>query len=250
MRSEHYAQRLVAALEPKPSDVVVEIGAGQGILTGELLRSHRPARVYAIEIDPRLASTLRSQFGGLPNFELIEADVLELDLSRFGWFKVLANLPYSITTPILFKLLGCRSNWECAVLTLQAEFARRLMARPGGREYGRISVVIQFYTQIHRLLRIGSNCFWPRPSVASTAVRLEPRITPLVVLQDEAKFLRLVQTAFAQRRKYLVNALVDLIPRDEVLNSLSRLGLSPKVRAEELSPKEFGDLANVVHPLF
>jgi 16S rRNA (adenine1518-N6/adenine1519-N6)-dimethyltransferase len=249
LKSRDYAQRLVAALEIEPSDTVVEIGAGQGILTEQLSRSG-PAKIYAIEVDPRLALDLRARFQKLADLEVIEADILKLDLAKFKEFKVLGNLPYSITTPILFKLLNCRAYWKWAVLTLQAEFARRLLARPATKDYGRISVVFQFYTRIFKLFDIPPGCFWPRPKVVSTAIRLEVRRSPLVELKTEAKFLKLVQVAFAQRRKCLVNALSAVVKdRDGLISSLLRLELSPRVRAEQVSPEKFGELANLVYNL-
>jgi len=225
---------LAALARLRPGDTVVELGAGLGHLTRALLASG--ARVVAVERDRELAPILRDE---LPEAEIVEADAKSFDLgpaAAAGKVVVCGNLPYHLTSPILFHLLDQRAFVRRAVLLLQREVAERVAAEPGGREYGVLSVLVQHAADAHIGLEVGRHAFTPPPEVDSSALVLEFLEKPRAVVRDEARFRKLVKTAFAQRRKTLWNALA---PLEGARAALERGGIDPKRRAETLSVAEF-----------
>ena len=241
------AERIVEALDPGQGETILEIGPGEGALTGLLL--DRGARVVAVELDPRAAAALREKFGG--ELTVLERDFLTVepesvvDEGTSRGVRVIGNIPYYITSPILFHLFDRREQIAEATLMMQREVAERLTAEPRTKEYGILSVVTQSITHPERLFNVAPGCFFPRPKVTSTVVRL--RFEDRVRLEGiEQEHRRLVRSAFGKRRKTLNNALREVIPDGRARGELfERSGIDPGRRAEELTTVEFAHLARL-----
>ena len=225
-------ERIAAAACPAPQDVVVEIGAGRGALTEKLLK--RAARVVAVEVDPRLAERLHLKFAAEPRLEIVCADVLETDLARWGRATIAGNLPYYIASPILEKVLLL--NPPRAVFLIQKEVAERLVARPGDREYGYLTVRTALYARPRLLFEVKPAAFYPPPKVDSAVVLLEPR-SPDPGLPDRDAFLRFVAQCFRQKRKTLRNNLAGLYGK-EVVDAWPEASL----RAEQIPLEGFAEM--------
>lgn len=227
---------------PKETENVLEIGPGRGELTRLLLE--RAKRVIAVEIDKGLCLLLAEKFSAYKNFELINADILKLDLSKFGKLKVIANLPYYISSPAIAHILNYRKSIKEAYLTLQKELARRLCSPSGTKDYGAISCLVQYYSQARILFPISNSCFWPRPKVDSCFVELKMLPKPKVKVKNEKLFFKLIRLAFNQRRKLLKNSLSSLLPQIRLAHCFEASGLKQKTRAEDLSLSDFARLAD------
>ena len=234
--------RIVAAIQPRESDALLEIGPGQGAITVPLLQT--AGRLQVVELDRDLIDPLREQCRKAGDLTLHNADALQVDFCRLTTdaapLRVIGNLPYNISTPLLFHLLSqarCISDMH---FMLQKEVVDRLTAAPGSRQYGRLSVMVQYRCRVTRLFTIGPGAFQPPPRVESAFVRLEPYRESPVEIHDEAVLELMVRQAFAQRRKTLRNALRGIL-EDEAIRSL---GIDPSVRAEMLGLSEFAALAN------
>ncbi|HJU88335.1 MAG TPA: 16S rRNA (adenine(1518)-N(6)/adenine(1519)-N(6))-dimethyltransferase RsmA [Gemmatimonadaceae bacterium] len=232
--------RIADAAGLSASDTVVEIGPGRGALTEQLLT--RAARVIAIEIDRALASTLRARYAADRRLTIVEGDVLETDLGALAGddYVLVGNVPYYITTPILFRALE-RPRPRQAVFLVQREVAERIAAAPGSAEYGALSVNVQSLARSELLFRVAPGAFQPPPKVESAVIRLTPLDAPLVAPNEEAAFRSLVQAAFGMRRKQMKRVLrelweVDAAQADEILK---RAGIDPTARPEVLTPEEF-----------
>ena len=236
-------RKIVALAELSPNDHVLEIGPGRGILTEALSRT--AGRVTAIEVDSRLHAYLETKQAELPNVELVCDDALAYPVENLPMGTVVvANLPYYISTPLLFRLLDQRGRFPRMVLMLQDEVADRLVAQPGGSDYGVLSVMTQYAADITKAFRVSAQCFRPRPDVASAVVRLGMKERTRLSPKEEVALRALVKAAFAHRRKTLVNSLRDegyeLHP---VIERLQRLDIALARRAETLSVEEFLQLA-------
>ena len=241
------ARRIVDAAGLTGDEAVLEIGPGDGALTGLLLE--RAANVVAVEIDRDLCARLRERFGGLSRFSLVEGDVLRVPLHPLlasGPVVVVGNLPYQITSPVLFQLLEHRKSIDRAVLTMQWEVARRVVAAPGGKEYGVLSVLIRLYGDSRRLFDIGPEAFRPRPSVRSSVVCMDFTTPPRVAVEDEIRFRQVVRLAFSQRRKMLRNSLAPLLAPQGVSEVERRSGVSLTRRPETLEVEEFERLSRAL----
>jgi 16S rRNA (adenine1518-N6/adenine1519-N6)-dimethyltransferase len=208
LNSRGYLERIAAAACPEPEPLVVEIGPGRGALTERLLAC--AGRVVAIELDKTLAAFVRARFASA-NLTLIEADVLEVDLSQWGPAVIAGNLPYYISSPILEKLFG--TPMKRAVLLLQKEVASRLAAEPGTREYGFLTVHARLYTTVEVLFRVPPSAFSPPPEVDSAAVRLTPAPPARWGVADPGAFLEFASRCFRQKRKTLRNNLAPYYPK-------------------------------------
>jgi 16S rRNA (adenine1518-N6/adenine1519-N6)-dimethyltransferase len=239
-------RKIVALADVQPGETVFEIGPGRGILTEALCRV--ASRVIAVEVDPRLHAYLSRRQSEFPNLELVCGDALTYPINDLpDGTVVVANLPYYISTPLLFRLLEAGTRLSRMVLMLQMEVAARLVAKPGRREYGLLSVMAQAAAEIAEGFRVSAQCFRPRPEVASTVVSLRRRATALVSDEQQAEFQRMVKAAFAHRRKTLPNSLRDEgYAFDRVVDALHALKLPPTVRAESLSVEQFVELASRV----
>lgn len=248
----HQARRIVDALDLSPGDVVLEIGPGLGALTTLLADAAR--RVTALELDPTLAAFLQEEvFPGQAGVRIVNEDALTFDLTGLSReagqpLKVAGNLPYHITSPLLFKLMEAKAAVRLAVLMVQAEVGDRLLALPGGKDYGILSVLAQYHFRLRRLFTLGPANFYPPPQVKSVVLRLEP-VRPDPAARDESIFSRVVKTAFAKRRKTLKNTLAagasdfGLRPQD-LLVILQEMGVDPGCRAETLSVGQFVEISN------
>ena len=236
-------RKIVTLAELSSNDHVLELGPGRGILTEALSRA--AGHVTAIEVDPRLHAYLKTKQPELPNVELVCDDALAYPVENLPMGTiVVANLPYYISTPLLFRLLGQRGRFPRMVLMLQDEVADRLVAQPGGSDYGVLSVMTQYAADITKAFRVSAQCFRPRPDVASAVVRLGMKERTRLSPKEEVTLRALVKAAFAHRRKTLVNSLRDegyeLHP---VIETLQRLEIALARRAETLSVEEFLQLA-------
>jgi 16S rRNA (adenine1518-N6/adenine1519-N6)-dimethyltransferase len=222
-------ERIARAACPQPEDLVVEIGPGRGSLTRKLLQ--RAARVVAVEVDPYLAESLRIAFAAEPRLEIVEADVLDLDLARFGRAVIAGNLPYYIASPILDRTV--RLAPPRAVFLVQKEVAARLAAHPGERDYGFLTVRTAVFAEARRLFDVKPEAFRPPPKVDSSAVLLEPRSQPIAV-QDTEAFVRFVGQCFRHKRKTIRNNLAEFYG-SRAVDSWPEAGL----RAERISLEQF-----------
>jgi 16S rRNA (adenine1518-N6/adenine1519-N6)-dimethyltransferase len=236
-------RKIVTLAELGSNDHVLEIGPGRGILTEALC--HAAGRVTAVEVDPRLHAYLETRQPEFPNVELVCEDALAYPVENLPMGTVVvANLPYYISTPLLFRLLDQRDRFPRMVLMLQAEVADRLVAKPGGSDYGVLSVMAQYAAEITKSFRVSAQCFRPRPEVASAVVLLRTKERARLSRQEEVAFRALVKASFAHRRKTLANSL-----RDEgyellsVTEGLKQLDITPTRRAETLSVEDFLRLA-------
>ncbi len=247
LKDPHYVNRIVDAARIGPGDWVLEIGPGLGHLTRKL--AERAGNVLAIELDDRLIPHLQKEFEGFPNIKLVHADALAYDYNGLaGDWKVVANLPYYISTPIIQRLIEFRSKFISLTLMLQREVAERIAAPPGGKEYGYLSVLVQLYTLPRIEFTVPSGAFTPKPEVDSAVVTLTVRERPAAVLADERFFIRVVKAAFSQRRKTLRNALRQLdVSKEKMDGVLGGTGIDLGRRAETLTVEEFGRLADFLH---
>lgn len=252
---EGVLMQIVEAANPNKETCALEIGPGAGTLTRQL--AARSRRTVAVEIDRALLPVLEETMGEFENFSLIHGDVMEVDLAALAEeyfegqpFCVAANLPYYITTPIIMELLESRLPVTTMTVMVQKEVAERMTAKPGSKEYGALSVAVQYYTRPNLICRAEPHCFMPQPKVASAVVQLEVLPEPSVQVEDEKLFFRIVKSAFSQRRKTLTNALSKSpygpIEKERVMAALSSMGLEETVRGERLSPEDFARLSNLL----
>ncbi|MFH7026807.1 MAG: 16S rRNA (adenine(1518)-N(6)/adenine(1519)-N(6))-dimethyltransferase RsmA [Heteroscytonema crispum UTEX LB 1556] len=254
LKSEKALNSIVAAAQCSKSDRILEIGPGTGVLTRRLLPLVQS--LVAVEIDRDLCELLAKQLGKVENFLLLQGDFLSLDLpSQLQAFpnfqnpnKVVANIPYNITGPIIEKLLGTIANpnpepLESIVLLVQKEVAERLYAKPGSRTFGALSVRVQYLAECELICTVPAGAFHPPPKVDSAVVRLLPRNleTPA---NDPRKLETLVKLGFGAKRKMLRNNLQSLVERDRLTQLLEQLNINPQVRAEDLSVNQWVTLAN------
>ncbi|MCX6355201.1 MAG: 16S rRNA (adenine(1518)-N(6)/adenine(1519)-N(6))-dimethyltransferase RsmA [Candidatus Aureabacteria bacterium] len=251
LTSNGIAERIAALARLTGSDAVLEVGPGLGALTEHLVRAS--GRVIAVENDHRLVSWLRDVFRDQGTLEIIEADILELDLKdlfkRMGedgrQIKVVSNIPYSISGPLIGKLLEA-STGGVIVLTVQKELARRITASPANKDYGSFSIFCQYHAEVRRAFDVPPGAFFPRPEVTSSVLVFQPRRQPLFMGIDPEKFFAFVHLLFSQRRKavstILKRAMQGTLSPDLLLSAIKESGIDPGSRAEHLSLEQFGAL--------
>lgn len=243
---ENVVHQIVAAAELSEADTVLEVGPGIGTLTQGLAESK--ARVVAVELDTRLLPVLATTMNGYDNVRVVHGDILKVNIMEevgAPSFKVCANLPYYITTPIIFALLEKRLPMERLVAMVQKEVAERMAAQPGGKEYGALSVAIQYYTEPKIAFIVPPTSFIPAPAVDSAVIVCKRREKPPVEVCDEGLFFRVVKAAFSLRRKMLSNSLKNMgIKSEQVVKWLELAGVDGKRRAETLSLEDFAKLTN------
>ena len=250
-------RKIAAAVGGEAGDRVLEIGPGRGALTGHLAR--RGGKLWVVELDDQLAARLAAQYARDPNVTVVHGDVLRVELAALtgDWpaTRVVGNIPYNITTPIVFRLLTPPCPAEI-VLTMQAEVAARMLAAPGSRSYGALSVGVGLHARATRLFKVPRQAFRPVPKVESAVVRLTPYAPPRFAPPVAANIRRLVRAAFSWRRKQMKTILArhpelrpaDGSPVDVALDVLKARGLSPAARPEQLSPEDFAALAVALLP--
>ena len=239
-------QRIIDAAEILAGDEVLEIGPGIGTLTQGLLEAG--ANVTAVELDKKLPAVLEKTLEGYENFQLIQGDILKVDVTEImpPNFKVVANLPYYITTQILLTLLEKKLPVTKIVTMVQKEVAERMTAAPNSKIYGAMTVAVQFRADVQIAFEVPPSAFLPRPEVTSAVVVCDVRESPFKVASEEF-FIKVVRAAFGQRRKTLVNSLAGAgFNREKILAALQALNISPNLRAENLSIADFANLANAL----
>ena len=234
-------------------DTVLEIGPGIGTMTQVLCEQAK--NVIAVEIDKRLIDVLTFTLRDYDNVTVINSDILKCNIEELckqyssnGRLKVVANLPYYITTPIIMELLEKNNNSviESITVMIQKEVAERLGAEPGNRDYGAITLSINYYSDANIVMTVPASCFMPRPNVDSAVIRMDIYDKPPVATKDEVKMFKVIKAAFSQRRKTLVNSVSSStdIAKETILKSLNEMGLSESVRGETLSLEQFAELSD------
>lgn len=247
--------KIVESANISNDDLVIEIGPGLGTLTNELLKKAK--KVIAIELDERMIKILQDRFSLYNNMEIINKDVLKVNLNEIikkekqengiKSAKIVANLPYYITTPIIMKLLEEKGDFESITVMIQKEVADRLCDTPGGKLSGAITYTVYYYAEAEEVLKVPHTSFIPAPEVDSEVINLKIRKEPPVKVKDEEKLFKIIKYSFMQRRKTLINALsqCDLFnSKEEIKSILEKLGISEKIRGEALTLQDFADIAN------
>lgn len=250
---ENIVSGIVEKAEVSKKDLVIEIGPGLGTLTSFLLE--RAGKVICIELDTHMLKILNDRFSLYNNFELINDDVLKVNLkelisnnSEFENVKVVANLPYYITTPIIMKLLEEKLNLTSITVMVQKEVAERLTEAPGSKNTGSITYSINYYTNPKTVLEVPKESFIPSPKVDSSVIKLDVLKEPKINVINEETFFKVVKCAFMQKRKTLINSLSNsgISNKETLENILNELGLDSRVRAEQLTLEQFGLLSDKI----
>lgn len=245
--------KIVEAAQITKEDCVLEIGPGIGTMTQHLAEA--AGRVIAVEIDKELIPILEETLAPYGNITLLHADILKVDLQKLSEeqgidrpFKVVANLPYYITTPIIMELFESHVPLESITVMVQSEVADRMQVGPGTKDYGALSLAVQYFAKPEVMVRVPASCFMPRPNVDSTVIRLTRHDNPPVEVEDEAYLFAIVRASFNQRRKTLVNGLVNAgnlgVSKEQVEDVLEQMGLSKTVRGETFTLERFAELSN------
>ena len=238
LTDRHYLGRIVAAIDPRPGDTMVEIGPGTGLLTDHLAAALD--HLHVVEIDRDLAAALRNRFTPA-KVTVHEGDALEFDLALLpAPLRVAGNLPYNVSTPILFRMASLAGRIRDCTFMLQKEVVDRMVAAPGTADYGRLSVMLQYRFEMHSLLRVPPGAFTPPPKVDSAVVRMTPLGADRPVARDGERFAAVVAAAFSQRRKTLRNATRALVSA----GAFAQAGIDPERRGETLSVREFVALSD------
>ena len=249
LKSKQAARKIVACLHPTQADCILEIGPGTGVLTEFLMATG--ARVYAVDIDSRLTNFLSQKFAHVDNLQVICSDILEFDLNSLNSsrkIKVIGNLPYHLTAPILEKLCENHEIISSAVLTVQKEVAERISAELGSSAYSSLTVFIQNFCVAKRLFNLDSKQFHPPPNVTSTVIKLELYEKPVIEPEAYRKVRELVRCAFSQKRKMVINSLMKAcsLDREQASEALRRAGIDAKQRPQTLSLEMFYKLTKVL----
>ena len=251
---EEIVNSIIEKSNVNKEDLIIEIGPGLGTLTALLLE--KAGKVVCIELDPKMITVLNNRFSLYDNFELIHNDVLKEDLnniistnfknSNLKHAKIVANLPYYITTPIIMKLLEDKLQLDTITVMVQKEVAERLAEQPGGKETGAITYSIHYYTNPKIILNVPNTSFIPAPKVDSAVIQLQVLDKPNIIVKNEPTFFKVVKSSFLQKRKTLVNALssAQIAEKSFLENMLNELNLDLKIRGEKLSLEEFGKISD------
>jgi len=252
--NEEVIRDIVESAKINKEDLVIEIGPGLGTLTKELIK--KAGKVICIELDKRMITILEDRFSE-ENFKIVNQDVLKVDLRRLIQdekcnlrnVKVVANLPYYITTPIVMKLLEEKLEIESITIMIQKEVADRLACIPGEKYTGAITYSVYYYAEVEKIREVSNTSFIPAPEVTSEVIKLILRKEPVVEVKDEEKLFKLIKSAFMQRRKTLVNSLSQsgmFENKQQILEILKQLGIDEKVRGEELTIEQFALITNKI----
>ena len=249
-------ERIMDAAEITGEDCVLEIGPGIGTMTQYLCE--RARHVISVEIDKNLIPILEDTLAAYDNKTIINEDILKVDMNRLAEeynggkpMKVVANLPYYITTPIIMGLFENKVPLKSITIMVQKEVADRMQEEPGTKDYGALSLAVQYYARPEIVANVPPNCFIPRPNVGSAVIRLTRYEVPPVTVKDEKKMFELIRASFNQRRKTLVNGLGNArnlnLSKDRITKALEEMGLSPMVRGETLSLEQFARLSDLLY---
>lgn len=252
----HVLEKIIRSANITKEDLVLEIGPGIGTMTQYLCENAR--EVIAVEIDKNLIPILENDTLAMyDNVTVINEDVLKVDLKKLALernggkpIKVVANLPYYITTPIIMGLFENDVPIESITVMVQKEVADRMQTGPGSKEYGALSLAVQYYTEPYIVANVPPNCFMPRPNVGSAVIRLTKHATPRVQVEDKGMMFKIIRASFNQRRKTLLNGLNNSpelsIPKEVIVQAIEELGKPASVRGEALTLEEFADLTNII----
>jgi len=251
---ENIIQKIASAAGITKDDIVVEIGAGIGVLTECLARQSR--MLIAVELDKNLIEVLKEKLAGLDNVEIHSGDILNFDFNSISniynsKLKVVGNVPYNISSPLIFRLLNFRSVIDDFILMLQKEVVERLVAVPNNKSYGVPSVLLQMFASVDKIFDVPASCFFPQPKVESAVIRGDFLDKPVMELTDPVFFTQVVKASFAQRRKMLNNNLknakiLKILSAEDLGSALEAAGIDGKRRGETLTIEEFGHLSNIL----
>lgn len=254
---EEVINKIVDASETTKEDLVIEIGPGLGSLTKKLLE--KAGKVISVELDQRMVEILKDRFFMYNNFEIIYEDILKVDLeqlieenkkqNKLKNVKIVANLPYYITTPIIMKLLEDKLEIESITVMIQKEVAERLCDIPGGKKTGAITYSVYYYAEAKQILTVPNNSFIPEPEVTSEVIKLKIRKEPIIKVNNEKMLFKIIKIAFMQRRKTLVNAIAssDLFSsKEEIIECLNKLNIPINIRGEKLTIEQYADITNYI----
>lgn len=244
--NEEVIDEIVQKSEITNEDIVIEIGPGLGSLTKALLGKAK--KVVVIELDPNMVDVLKSRFLN-DNLEIVFGDVLKVDLNEIigkeTSVKVVANLPYYITTPIIMKLLEERYKFKSITVMVQKEVGERICSEPGTKEYGAITIAVKYYSVPQIIIDVPKENFLPSPEVDSCVIKLDILEAPSVNVKDEDKFFEIIRNGFNHRRKTISNSLSSgNVDKENIINILNKLNINEKLRAENLSIQDFANIAN------
>lgn len=250
LHDKNIINKIVSASELNERTLVIEIGPGEGALTEELLKA--AGKVVAVEIDKDLIPILEDRFGR--KVQVINADILKIDLRKlidnsnggFDKIMVIGNLPYYITSPIIMKIMESGVEIDELMFMMQKEVAERIISAPGCKEYGAISVAVQYYSEVEKVMNVSREVFIPKPNVDSCVVRFKIRSKPAVAVKSEKLFFAVVKAGFAQRRKTLLNALSSVWSKDILREVFTAVEIDSMRRAETLSLQEFASISDAV----
>lgn len=244
---QNIQRKIVASCQLGPSDIVLEIGAGRGELTQAIAKEVK--KVYAVEVDVFLCDILEENLEKHPNVEIIRKDMLKVNLKNIlkksaKKIKVVGNIPYYITSPIIDHLLKFKDKIEVIYLSVQKEFARRMVAQAGSKDFGSFSCFVQYYTCPKIIFSISKTCFWPAPKVDSSFLRLDINKNLSLGLRKEKLLFQVIRKAFNQRRKILKNSLKGLISSERLVDFFKKYKINPHIRPEDLTLQDFTNLIN------
>ena len=250
-------ENIVNSSEISKDDMVIEIGPGLGTLTKYLLE--KTEKVLCIELDTRMIKILKDRFSSYDNFEVINEDILKVDLNKIikenkkdgkiKSVKIVANLPYYITTPIIMKLLEDKLDIKSITVMIQKEVADRLIETPGGKNTGAITYSVYYYCKSEKIMEVPNSSFIPEPEVTSEVIKMTLRNEPAVKIESPKIMFMIIKSAFMQRRKTLLNALTNtkvFLSKEEGLEILKKLNLEENIRAENLSIQDFANIAQTI----
>lgn len=257
LRDRNTALKIISAADLNKEDLVIEVGMGAGSLSKIIASQCK--KLVGVEIDKKLIPLLNDYLSDYDNIEIINEDILKIDIIKdildknpqFKSYKVIANLPYYITTPVIMKFIKCEIPPDISILMMQKEVADRILASSGNKTYGALTVAINYYCSTSRVSNVSRECFVPKPDVTSTVLRFDKNIEQKVKVKDKQLFFKLVKSAFAQRRKKVSNSVANTlnmgITKENIENILLELGLDILIRAERLTIEDFAKLADAIY---
>ena len=248
--SDRALRAIADATVSTDEDWIVEIGSGLGTLTAQIVERVTAGKVIALEADPDMVRVLRAELGTVDNLEIHHTDAMRFDLRAEASLKkiiVCGNLPYHLASQLMFRVLDVRDRVQHAVFMIQKEMADRIVAKPGGKDYGELGVMIRTYADVTTVIKVGAGSFLPPPKIDSTVIKIVPLAEPRAKFSDAAHYSKVVHAAFGQRRKTLRNALRAVFPDEAVDRALAATTIDGGRRGETLSIAEFATLAEALH---